>query len=384
MNKRHVLLGFEVDNIDFTKKIRRLLEKDNYDIQDISIRNSKTGIKTYLENNECCDTLILREVVDRTTKFNVEDIKFILDDIPINRVINVIYLCGPEHKGTDLMKELYSLGVMCALFYNVTTWDIVQLIEKPRSKKSARIYYGIETGIVMSTTLSSLQVEDKLRHLLDGSESELGKRYLDCVVQMNRQQNIQFIKHINTRYNEVLNKLVNTLEFDIAKRAMAQSDDKGNIIIDIKMDTELNLKKIAVTSNKKINKKTKKPTVASRSSDEQFVEAEKKSKKPGIFARLFKRRKEPASLIEDNKSDQFIDYGDDIIEAINVEPTIVKDIYNAVDVDIIIDCIEEERSHQVKQDMNVSERKVIYEEKAQSTSTKEPDQSTCKRLLQFI
>lgn len=186
---------------------------------EIKRADTYTAVQAIIEDNPDYDNIVLLERVSRDRKISLKE----LTDLTEERELNVIPIIDVQHKGTDYCRELYAAGITSALFdagNGVNPWDITEVIRKKRTRRDAKIYYGIAENVVAEGTLSDLMINDKLKYLTNGNMNEIGRRYIDCVVNMTRSQNLEFLRYIP---KEILSELVNTSEFEQAKKAINSS-----------------------------------------------------------------------------------------------------------------------------------------------------------------
>lgn len=219
-NSLHILFGF--NDSELRKKLKEYLSEKGYTVE-IEEKYTKYSIKEYINFHLECNTVILKEAWG-DMNYKAEEVAELAD----LRDLNIIIVVGSEHKGTAYMQTLYAAGITSALFHvgrkgGIRLGTLADLIIDKRTRKAARVYYGIadeqidlgylaydafieyadalynkeygrnliERFVTVATRMTPKQLEDYIRRLPDGTVGELQQyeAYYKVVVML-KQYNI--------------------------------------------------------------------------------------------------------------------------------------------------------------------------------------------------
>lgn len=144
MKVKKVICGFtDRETKEIEIELREAAEKRKIELELVH-RYRKEGIIEYVKEHPEYQTVILQEVLQRSSPYSAEDLIKITDD----RHVNVIVSLNPNHRGTDYMEKLYSAGIYNAIFEcDAYAETIIDLVTQGRTRKEARKYYGISNYI---------------------------------------------------------------------------------------------------------------------------------------------------------------------------------------------------------------------------------------------
>lgn len=142
MKVKKVICGFtDVETKEIETELKEAAEKKKIEL-DLVHRYRKEGIVEYVKEHPEYQTVILQEVLQRSSPYSAEDLIKITDD----RHVNVIVSLNPNHYGTDYMEKLYTAGIYNAIFeQDAYAETIIDLMVQGRTRKEARKYYGISS-----------------------------------------------------------------------------------------------------------------------------------------------------------------------------------------------------------------------------------------------
>jgi len=153
-----VLLGFklrsEEEDRDVEKRLTVQLKTMGYEPA-LLRRSTKKEIQSYLkENTECCHAVLMETVGMATWSQN--ELAELVDDREI-RV--VVVLTAARARQTEYLTTLYAAGITCAIFEHghsgASAEEVAELLVRPRSRREARRYYGIETANIAIRSLTN-------------------------------------------------------------------------------------------------------------------------------------------------------------------------------------------------------------------------------------
>lgn len=132
----------------------------------VEVRHLQLTINRIVEDGGC-DFLILQDGFDERTPLNLNLLQTIHENHPALRLILIL---NNERKQTSFMSSLLNIPCYDGIFFcDATVENTLEIIESPREKKDARIYYGVggqakagsENHILMSELiLATAQVSD--------------------------------------------------------------------------------------------------------------------------------------------------------------------------------------------------------------------------------
>lgn len=153
-----VLLGYklrsEEEDRDVEKRLTIQLKALGYE-PTILRRSTKKEIQSYLmENADCCHA-VLMEMVGMAT-WSQNELAELVDDRDI-RV--VVVLTATRARQAEYLTTLYAAGITSAIFEHgrsgASAEEVAELLVRPRSRREARRYYGIETANIAIRSLTN-------------------------------------------------------------------------------------------------------------------------------------------------------------------------------------------------------------------------------------
>lgn len=217
------------------------------------------AILTELAKNKTYDRIVISEDLEEFTSssLNQKD-KFIfdqLDNISDEAVsgsgvdIPIILICSERRtKSEDILVKLFGIGIYNAIIGDDrTTEKVCRLINKPRSKKEAKIYYKIDSENVNyekedDSNVNEMEIQTILRHFkrLGKNEDKYVESFEKIVSQYNDSQLKVIIAVLPENVKEVL-----SLRSEEYKRIMAPKN-KGIDSIEAKTKQKKSSKKKTV------------------------------------------------------------------------------------------------------------------------------------------
>lgn len=198
MKKKVIVVGFSDEKT--CKALEKNISSYGYEVQ-IVVKLNKSSIKGYLEDHPECDTVLLKEVCADGKSYTADDVAEFTDI----RDINVVLILGTRHKGTQYMSTLYAAGITSAVFQEgnkgVTVKDIAKICCEKRSRKDARVYYGLSEEKIEISVLSSVNFKEALESLNDKDNGEnIADRFVYVTKKMTPSQAADFIKKLPDEY----------------------------------------------------------------------------------------------------------------------------------------------------------------------------------------
>ena len=183
---------FAVSTEDIAEKIVKVYQTEYKEI--ISSKNVYyfNAIIKELQRNQTYDRIVISEDLEPFTNNNYDTIdKFIFEkldgisDEAIDREgrdIPIVVICSERREKSDnLLVKLFSIGVYDALIGNDRTIEnVCNLLNKPRTKKEAKIYYRIEQGEYEredDKNVSEVEIQNILTHYRKLGKNE--SKYVD-------------------------------------------------------------------------------------------------------------------------------------------------------------------------------------------------------------
>ena len=178
-----------------------------------------------LGKNKTYDRIVISEELEEfsSSSLNQKD-KFIfdkLDNISDEAVsgngtdIPIILICSERRaKSEDILVKLFGIGVYNAIIGDDrTTEEVCRLINKPRSKKEAKVYYKIDSEKVTyekenDSDVSEIEMQNILRHFkrLGKNEEKYVESFNNIVTQYNKDQLKVIIAILPENVKEVLDE----------------------------------------------------------------------------------------------------------------------------------------------------------------------------------
>lgn len=165
-----VLLGFKLrsedEDRDVEKRLTIQLKTLGYE-PTILRRSTKKEIQSYLKDNtECCHA-VLMEMVGMAT-WSQNELAELVDDRDI-RV--VVVLTAARARQTEYLSTLYAAGITSAIFEHghsgASAEEVAELLVRPRSRREARRYYGIEIANIAIRSLTNEMYNGYCCRLMD-------------------------------------------------------------------------------------------------------------------------------------------------------------------------------------------------------------------------
>ena len=225
---------FAVNDENISTSIVKKYQKQYKEI--ISYKNVYyfNAILKELQKNKSYDRIVISEELEEFTSSSYEQKdKFIFDRldnisdeaISLNGVdIPIILICSERRtKGEPILVKLFSISIYNAIIGpDRTTEEVCNLINKPRSKKEAKIYYRIDSDDANyerenENEVSEVELQNILRHFkkLGDSEEQYVESFKNIVSQYNKTQlkiiiavlpdNVKNVLRVNSEeYKEVM------------------------------------------------------------------------------------------------------------------------------------------------------------------------------------
>lgn len=202
---------FAVNDENISTEIVKKYQKEYKEI--ISYKNVYfyNAILKELQRDKSYDRIVISEELEEFTSTSYEQKdKFIfekLDEISDEALksdqsnIEIILISSERRsKSDEILVKLFGIGIYNAIIGNDRSIDeVCKLINTPRSKKQAKIYYGIESEEINYRPESEDDVnEDEMRNILNHFK-RLGK---------NEDQYVQSFNNIVSQYNEKQLKII--------------------------------------------------------------------------------------------------------------------------------------------------------------------------------
>ncbi len=220
---------FAVNSESISDAIIKKYQKDYREI--LSYKNVYyfNAIQKEIQKDKSYDRIVISADLEPFSNNNYESIdKFIFEKLDgvsdeahdtRGNEISIIFICSDRHtKGSSFLVKLFGLGIYNALLGNDRSMEeVCRLINKPRTKKEAKIYYKIDTDDVnyraeSEDEVDELQIQNILYHF-----RKLGK---------NTDKYAGSFENIATQYtDEQLKIIINCLPANV-KRVLEQTSAK--------------------------------------------------------------------------------------------------------------------------------------------------------------
>lgn len=143
----NILFGFHIPKIQ--KQIEKSLKDRGYEVNG-QVSVGKVAIMDFLRIHNEFNVCVLQERMADGSNFSSADLRKLTDE----RDINIVIIFDEERKGTTYMKEILAANILNGLFSSskepIFAPVIVDYILEPRTRKSARSYYGIPDDELVS------------------------------------------------------------------------------------------------------------------------------------------------------------------------------------------------------------------------------------------
>lgn len=171
VNKRlKVLLGFKLNSEKEDKEVEKRIsvQLKVYGYEPIILRRTtKKEIQKFLKETPDCRHAILMENVGMAT-WSQNELAELEDDREIRIVV---VLTAARAKQTEYLTTLYAAGITSAIFEHgrngVAAEEVVDLLIKPRSRRDARKYYGIDINNIAIRSLTTEMYNGLCTKLMD-------------------------------------------------------------------------------------------------------------------------------------------------------------------------------------------------------------------------
>lgn len=202
---------FAVNNEEISESIVKRYQKDYKEI--ISYKNVYyfNAILKELQKDKNYDRIVISEELEAFTHTQFEQIdKFIFDKLDgisdeasnlKGEDIPIILICADRReKGEQMLVKLFGIGIYDALIGNDRSVEkVCQLLNKPRSKKEAKIYYSIDSEDVTyqaenENDVSEVEIQNILAHY-----KRLGK---------DENKYVESFNNIASQYNDIQLKII--------------------------------------------------------------------------------------------------------------------------------------------------------------------------------
>lgn len=214
---------FAVNDENISTSIVKKYQKQYKEI--ISYKNVYyfNAILKELQRNKNYDRVVISEDLEEFTSSSLEQKdKFIfdrLDNISDEAVtseggdIPIILICSERRtKSEDILVKLFGIGIYNAIIgKDRSTEEVCRLINKPRSKKEAKIYYKIDSENVRyeqedDSDVSEVEMQNILNHFkkLGFDEEKYAESFKNIVSQYNQEQLKVIIAVLPINVREVL------------------------------------------------------------------------------------------------------------------------------------------------------------------------------------
>ncbi len=322
---------FAVNNENISDTITKLYQKEYREI--ISGKNVYyfNAIVKELQRDQTYDRIVISEDLEPYTNSNFDIIdKFLFEQLDkisdeaisgVGEDIPIIFIASDRRSKSDnLLSKLFSIGIYNALLGNDRTIpEVCKLINKPRTKKEAKIYYKIETDEVSyhaesEDSVSETEIQNILTHY-----KRLGKntdRYVESFNNIAAQYNDAQLRVI-TKFLPIGVKAV--LEAESPKYQSIMTFGEGTYKKAVAKEEKKNNLKIGFIETDKGKSKPSKPVVIPSAVDTENV----KKLTRNIDSKIV-QAPTPVEKVEQDSEEQFIDdaFSDLLNENIEEKPVI--------------------------------------------------------------
>ena len=317
---------FAVNDENISTSIVKKYQKQYKEI--ISYKNVYyfNAILKELQRNKSYDRVVISEDLEEFTSSSYEQKdKFIFDRldnisdeaISTNGVdIPIIIICSERrNKGESLLVKLFSISIYNAILGDDRTTDeVCRLINKPRTKKEAKLYYKIDSDDAKyerekENEVSEMELQNILRHF-----KRLGK---------NEQDYVESFRNIVSQYNKEQMKVVIAVLPENVKNILQENSVEYKKIVGY----DSNVSNVNTYDGKKRKKgisKTLKTKPKTGTSEKLLETKENKLTKPVVVPTTLEKniykKVEPAKEIDilDLENDDEIE--DDVQKILNETP----------------------------------------------------------------
>ena len=327
---------FAVNTENIVDSIIKVYQKQYKEI--ISSKNVYyyNAIIKELQRNQTYDRIIISEELEPFTNNNYDAIdKFIfekLDNISDEAIdsegrdIPIIVICSERReKSDDLLVKLFSMGVYNALVgQDRKIEDVCKLLNRPRTKKEAKIYYKIDQGEYeheSDNNVNEVEIQNILTHFRRIGKNE--DKYIESFERLTEQYTDEqlkiIIKFLPTEVKAVLEE-----KSPKYQAIMISSVGKGAKSTHAKKEENTNIKveKIMGRGAKKINGPIVIPSSIKKSEVKKHKLEESDEEKPEINRIHKPKYEEP----EFEDIDEDFDEEELLEEEIKIEPEVAEDM----------------------------------------------------------
>ncbi len=331
---------FAVNNENISESIIKLYQKEYKEI--ISGKNVYyfNAIIKELQRDQTYDRVIISEDLEPYTNNNFDIIdKFLfeqLDKVSDEAIsgsgedIPIIFIASDRRSKSDnLLSKLFSIGIYNALLgTDRTIPEVCKLVNKPRTKKEAKVYYKIETDEVSyhaesEDSVSETEIQNIITHY-----KRLGK---------NTERYVESFNNIAAQYNDAQLRIISkflpigvkaileaespkyqsimTFGEGTYKKAQPKEEKKNDLkigFIETNSDKGRPTKPVVIPSAvnkdevKKLTRKQEKMSQVEKQTSFEDLEEEPEIQEPRIV--------EPEPMREEPKEDAFLDLLNEVME----------------------------------------------------------------------
>lgn len=138
---------------------------------------TKQAVEYYIkEHKDEVDILIISEFVQQSSAYEAIDLEKLID---INNNLRIVLIVNKERKGTALLNDLLALGIFNILYQDdAYVSRIVDLALEGRTRKEAKLYYGVEN---INDTSDLANIKSCVEHIVMGGDKETVKERADYI-----------------------------------------------------------------------------------------------------------------------------------------------------------------------------------------------------------
>lgn len=253
---------FAVNNDEISDAIVKRYQKDFKEI--LSYKNVYyfNAILKELQKDKTYDRVVISEDLEPFANNNYDAIdRFLfekLDSISDEATnaegddTDIIFICGDRRsKSDEMLSKLFGIGIYSAIIgQDRSTEEVCKLINKPRTKKEAKLYYKIDVDNVnyqseSEDSVSETEVQNILAHYKRLGRNE--DKYLDS------------FNNIVSQYNDAQLKIIIRYLPMGVKAVLEERSPKYQQLVSVTPNTNRNLK--SVNQNNKMNYRKKEGSI---------------------------------------------------------------------------------------------------------------------------
>lgn len=170
MSEINLLIALStVDRSDESgKQIVAALEEQCPDLKNVYFAYTKLGVLQSCKEHTEINAVLLNEFLEESSPYTPEDIDKVDE---IRDSLRVIPILSNERKGSEYVRKLHAYAVYGAVFEeNAAMKYVASILNGGRSKRGARLYYGIleENETEFESTINPDKVKSCLAHIMNG------------------------------------------------------------------------------------------------------------------------------------------------------------------------------------------------------------------------